>query len=125
MNRYTDITPALYSERETEENSLMGGGVSSCDVPAVSSWDTVVDPLWWKGQCTCRQEWALGTSRIEDTQERQGRAVEWVGGPGCSGMLPSSPPGGAVPIWQRAVWGQVTSVKRKEMAAKANDHPYL
>lgn len=52
MNRYTDITPALYSEREAEESSLMGragGGVGSGNAPAGSSWNTVIEPLQWDG----------------------------------------------------------------------------
>lgn len=79
----------------------------------------------------CRQEWALGTSRIGETQESQGergtfwgRVDEWSRMLWAASLLPS-PPGRAVPTWHRAVWEQVTSVKRKEMAAKANDHPYL
>lgn len=52
MNRYTDITPALYSEREAEESSLMGrGGGRTGNVPAGSSWNTVIEPLQRKGQC--------------------------------------------------------------------------
>lgn len=53
MNRYTDITPALYSEREAEESSLMGraGVGGSGNAPAGSSWNTVIEPLQWDGQC--------------------------------------------------------------------------
>lgn len=70
MNRYTDITPALYSEREAEESSLIGD--SSGNVPAVSSWIIAMDPL----QCMCGQG-ALGRSRMEETQESQGEVHSW------------------------------------------------
>lgn len=64
MNRYTDITPALYSEREAEESSLMGraGVWGSGNAPAGSSWNTVIEPLQWDGIMCMGQEWALGTS---------------------------------------------------------------
>lgn len=84
MNRYTDITPALYSEREAEESSLIG---ASCNVPVVSSWITAMDPL----QCTCGQG---GPGDIQDGGDPGkpgrgtfwGRAVEWGG-------------------WARVLWG--------------------
>lgn len=64
---------------------------------------------------------------MEETQESQGEVHSGesgrAGGPGCCGMFPSSLPGRAVPTWHSM--GQVTSVKRKEIAAKAKDHPYL
>lgn len=79
------------------------------------------------------QKWALETSQIEEPWEGQRVAHEKgheVGGPGClwNALLLPAQQGSAQPHPAHSDTGhsgQVTSVKRKEMAAKANDHPYL
>lgn len=56
--------------------------------------------------------------------ERPECGTFWEGEGMCSEWPSVAVPISTHPGWHRAA-GQVTSVKRKEMAAKANDHPYL
>lgn len=78
-----------------------------------------------------RQEQGAGTCWMEQTPE--GKTVTHSGEEGqssgwsrmCVERLPPPAQPGQCPTPHPACGNGFTSIKRKEMAAKANDHPYL